>query len=116
MDYGFMHEGRVFTPNESVITPDDNAERNAAIERAELHEWRRRPERFLGYVGEFRTSSQLTTWTGKPLGTILSLTTRRNNFGHRETHVTIAGNNGARYHGRYGSDWSQLVRIRKYRA
>ena len=47
------------------------------------------------------------------LGRIVSRRVRWSNFGHNETYVRVRGNNGALYYGRYGSDWTQAVRLRK---
>jgi hypothetical protein len=67
MDYGFIHEGRVFTPNATpAIAPDA---RNAEIEQLELAQWAEQPERFHCYVDR---SNLVTTWRGKPLGKIVS--------------------------------------------
>lgn len=46
-DYGFAHEGKVFTPNGTpAIAPAENDARNEAIQTAELTHWQRRPEVF----------------------------------------------------------------------
>lgn len=50
MDYGFEHEGRVFTPNGTAdVSPADNEARNKAIEQAELARWQTQPEHMLAY-------------------------------------------------------------------
>ncbi len=49
-DYGLIHADQVYTPNHTQgITPAENAERNQAIERAELARWADAPDRQLAY-------------------------------------------------------------------
>lgn len=43
-DYGFVHEERVYTPDQSPVTVAENQDRNHAIERAELAHWAGRPD------------------------------------------------------------------------
>lgn len=46
-DYGYVHEGRVFTPNQTAgVTVEENAGRNAAIQEAELTRWATAPDHF----------------------------------------------------------------------
>lgn len=50
MDYGFIHDGRVFTPNGTPDVPAaKNDARNRAIETAELAHWQTRPDRMVAY-------------------------------------------------------------------
>ena len=50
MDYGFEHDGKVYTPNGTTgITPEENQARNDAISAAEIAEWGMRPRYQLGY-------------------------------------------------------------------
>ena len=50
MDYGFTHEGKVYTPDGAAgITPEASADRNAAIEAAELRAWAEKPDRIVAY-------------------------------------------------------------------
>lgn len=50
MDYGFTHEGKVYTPNGSAVSVDATAARNAAIEAAELTAWSTCPDGTVGYA------------------------------------------------------------------
>lgn len=112
--YAFRTAGGhgTFTPDGRVeMTPEQLAQHNAALEAAELAEWRAAPDRFAAYI----TSKGVTTWRGVVIGTIVSRSRYRNNLGATIECVTVRGNNGATYHGRYGCDWSQLVRLRKTR-
>ena len=111
MDYGFTHEGRVFTPNGSTVSLAENEARNKALEAAELEQWATCPHDFAAYVTNDR---RVTTWLGTQIGRVVALTTFHNHLtGSRMDCVTVRGTNGAIYRGRYGSDWSQLVRLRK---
>lgn len=135
-DYGFIHEGKVFTPNGTAdVVPSDNDERNKAIERAELEAWQARPERFVAYyhfpTDSHTTRSQgvwrgeptgftprldgahVTTWLGTRLGTITSARVYRHNFGGRFVSMRVKGSNGAEYHGRASWDWGTVIRLRR---
>lgn len=116
-DYGFEHDGVVFTPNGTVVAAAANAARNAAIERTELEAWDVQPERFAGYV----VNGRFQTWTGADLGRV-EVRSRwrcwRRECGvpvepYTMESIVVHGSNGARYCGRYGSDWSQLCRVRR---
>lgn len=48
-DYGFEHNGSIFTPNGTAVAAEDNTDRNAAIEQWELAEWRMRPRAMMAY-------------------------------------------------------------------
>lgn len=112
MPYAFNHQGTIFTPAGKIdMSPTDAEARNAALEAAELDSWRTAPDAFHGYVG----GSSLTTWRGVVLGAIVRRSRHVNNLGARIESITVRGTNGATYHGRYGCDWSQFVRLRKSR-
>ena len=49
MDYGFVHQDRVFTPNGSTVSAEENTARNAAIQAAEIAHWATQPEEMIGY-------------------------------------------------------------------
>lgn len=115
MDYGIEHEGKVYTPNGTNVRPDDNAKRNAEIERAELKEWRTKPDRWAGYV----VKGRFTTWLGTDIGRV-EVTSHWSQWSRHlglctMTAIRVHGTNGAVYHGRYGSDWAQLCRVRRYK-
>ncbi len=109
MDYGFKHEGKVFTPNKTHV--EDVEAHNAALEKQELEAWRLVPEQFAVYVNE--ANRTVTTWRGVLLGTITEWTQFRTNISRNIVAIRFRGTNGARYYGRYGADWSQLCRVRK---
>jgi hypothetical protein len=109
--YIFEHVGERFAPDGRVDGPVDVQAHNEALETQELALWSTKPELHCAYV----TGTKVATWLGAELGEIKASSVHRNNFGARITCVTVSGNNGATYHGRYGSDWSQLVRLRKSR-
>jgi hypothetical protein len=50
MDYGFTHEGKVYTPNGTIgVSPAENADRNQQLTRVELARWAEQPDRQLAY-------------------------------------------------------------------
>lgn len=108
-DYGFKHNGKVFTPNGSTVSLVENEARNAALEKTELDEWKTQPQNACAYV----VGWEIRTWLGTTLGRIVSRHSWTNNFGARIEWIKAEGTNGATYSGRYGSDWAQLVRLRK---
>lgn len=109
-NYAIAHDGKVYTPDGRADIADVEAH-NTAIEAAELAAWAAKPEYFYGYVSD---KPDLTTFCGKALGRITRRKYYRNYLtGYRMCIVWISGNNGARYCGRFGSDWSQFVRIRR---
>lgn len=110
MDYAFVHQGKAFTPNQSQVPADQANEHNARLEAIELAAWAAQPDSWQVYVTD---KSEVTTWTGKVLGTILERNTYRGNIARNMTSIRFRGTNGAVYYGRYGSDWSQLCRVRK---
>lgn len=130
-DYGFTHEGKVYTPN---ATPDvplaDNDARNRAIQAAELEYWKAQPDRMVGYFNfpaennrpnkvyretfyPLLTGAKVSTWLGADLGSITAAHVYRHNLGHRFVSLTVRGTNGATYYGRASFDWGQCVRLRK---
>jgi len=113
-DYGYVLEGRVFTPNQTAVSLAECEARNKALEAAELEQWATCPDDFAAYVSNDR---RVTTWLGTQIGRVVALTTYRNGLtGSRMDCVTVRGTNGATYRGRYGSDWSQCVRLRRAKA
>ena len=66
---------------------------------------------YLGYPGMSIPYGPLTTWHGERVGTYWAINTYRNNLGATITSIR-ATIQGREYYGRYGSDWSQLVRLR----
>jgi hypothetical protein len=139
MDYGFVHEGRTFTPNGTpAIDPSSNDTRNAQIERAELERWAARPDRMLAYFqfpaetggGLYRRSflphlhsncgvvgtanvAVVTTWPGTIIGRITAARVYPHNFGGRFVSLTVRGTNGATYYGRASYDHGSCVMLRK---
>lgn len=115
--YVFEHEGKQFDPN-GKATVSDTAEHNKQLELAELAEWANKPAEWVGYVilstapkaGE---SYIVTTWLGTKIGEIDRYRDYRDGLGHRMRSVRVRGTNGAVYHGRYGYDWRQCVRLRR---
>lgn len=121
-DYGFEHNGRIFTPNQSQVSPENNAARNQAIEAAELAHWQTQPDRMLAYYhfehcpiatyipGE---RAYVTTWGGRILGQIIYARIYRHNFGSRMVSIRVQGNNGAVYYGRASWDHGQCINLRR---
>lgn len=130
MDYGFTHEGRVFTPNGTTgISPAENDARNRALTAAELEHWRTNPDRMRAYYkfplglrpairyrGEcypYLTDASVTTWTGEHLGTITAARVYQHNFGGRFVSVRVRSITGAEYHGRASWDWGNCILLRR---
>lgn len=116
MDYAFTHQGKAYTPNGTKIEADQADAHNAAIEAAELEAWEAEPDQFCGYITRDKESGRyrLTTWRGVILGAVISSSHSRNNLtGSKMHHVRVRGTNGAEYHGKYGSDWGDLVKLTK---
>ena len=109
--YIFEHEGKRFAPDGCIAGPIDVAKHDEALEAQELAMWAQKPDRHCAYV----TGTKVVTWLGTELGEVFWSSVHRNNFGAKITAVRVRGSNGAIYHGRYGSAWSQLVRLRKAR-
>lgn len=131
-DYGFVHEGRVYTPNGTAgIDPAASDARNRAMEADELAAWAGQPDHFVGYYDfpamtspdrpspwrqgfEPRLAgSRVTTWLGSELGRITKARVYTNNFGARLVSITVHGSNGATYHGRASWDWGSIVRLHR---
>ena len=108
--YAFQHEGRTFTPDGVAPQIVDTEAHNTAVEAAELAEWAKQPERFAAYARR----NTITTWRGVEIGRVVWSSMYRNPLtGSWMRAVRVKGTNGATYSGRYGSDWSQLVRLRR---
>jgi hypothetical protein len=130
MDYGFSHEGKVFTPNGTSVSPEDNDTRNADIERQQLADWAEQPDCFVAYYA-FLTKQQIgrtyrptfypliseeacvTTWLGTRLGDIVSARVYQHNFGSRMVAICVQGTNGAEYYGRASWDNGEVIKLRK---
>jgi hypothetical protein len=129
MDYGFEHNGKVYTPNGTPgIAPVDNADRNQAIETAEPAIWQDRPLRMAAYYrfphvesgGLYRrhfnpptTGAVVTTWRGAVIGHIIAARVYWHNFGGRFVALTVRGTNGATYYGRASWDNGTVVRLHR---
>lgn len=136
MDYGFVFEGQVFTPDQTAgISAVNNDQRNRLIDRAALESWAAAPDRFIAYyhVPNVRRGTEryrgrtihnapisidlagarVTTWLGAELGVITRARLYWHNFGGRFIAITVRGNNGACYHGRASWDWGSVIRLRK---
>lgn len=137
MDYGFEHAGKVYTPNGTAgITPAENADRNKAIEAAELDAWKAQPDRMLAYFSFpaeedtgrafgkpklYRADfypplrdAAVKTWLGTKLGTITAAHVFTSGwYGYRQIAITVKATNGATYHGRASWDWGQCVTLRR---
>lgn len=118
------------TPN-----PDQSTDsRNQAVERAELAEWARYPDRFTAYyhfdggsaemareLAAFRRDgrspwlhgAEIQTWLGTKLGSITSAYIYRHNFGGRFIAIRAIGTNGAEYYGRASWDGGNVVHLRR---
>jgi hypothetical protein len=126
MDYGFTHEGKVFTPNGTTgIDTADNETRNKQIEAHELAAWKTCPDGVLAYYKlaaednpnrqyreSFVSHGIVSTWLGTQIGTITHARGYRHNFGSRMVAIQVTGTNGAKYYGRASYDWGQCVRLR----
>ncbi len=130
MDYGFEHNGKVFTPDGTVgIAPGENAARNEALQQAELAEWATKPKTFLAYYHfpteriddriAFRrdfyprlTGAYITCWPGAVIGRIVRAHVYRHGLGYRFVAITVEGNNGATYHGRASWDNGSCINLR----
>lgn len=131
-DYGFVHDGRVFTPNATPgLDASTVAERNQAIEAEELARWQTGPDRQVAYFtfpaetggGQYRPSfrpqladAYVTTWPGTRIGTIVDARVYRHNFGGRFIVIRVRGTNGAEYYGRASYDWGHVIMLRKVRS
>lgn len=124
-DYGFEHDGKVFTPNGTPgISPEENTDRNRAIEVAELEHWKTHPDRGIAYFklwggmdgtpGGFGThpGDVVTTWLGTDIGSITSVSVYRHNFGGRFISLRCRIH-GVEYYGRASYDNGSIIRLRR---
>lgn len=135
MDYGFTHDGTVYTPNGTTVAAEENGARNAAIEAAEVRTWAECPDAFMAYyefpnhpTGTYRgeksrlpfypsnTGAHVSTWLGTRIGRITSAKVTRHNFGGRMVSIRVVGTNGATYHGRASWDNGQVIRLRRVKS
>jgi hypothetical protein len=112
-DFGTVKELRATL---RILRAVANGELSTSQERrlpeAELAYWQTQPARMVAY--QSNNAGQLTTWLGTPIGRVIRSSTFRNRLtGSRMTALRVRGSNGATYFGRYGSDWSQAVILRK---
>ena len=122
MTYIFEYEGKQFTPDGQVNVADTEAH-NRKIEQQELAAWAAKPDPWQGYVamhakegvGMNDRYGKVTTFLGTVIGTIYYSRTYTDGLGHRMRAIRFRGTNGESYYGRYGHDWSQLVRVRKFK-
>ncbi len=115
MDYGFTHNGAVFTPNGTQGIPAaDSDARNREIERTELEAFAAQPERVLAYydIGK----GTVTTWLGTQIGTIITSHAYRHNYGGQFVSLRVRGTNGATYYGRASYDGGNCINLRKVRS
>lgn len=128
MDYGFTHQGRVYTPNGTTgIEPAEVEARNKAIEAHELAAWTTCPDGVIAYYHFSQTQqprpytssfhpglngAYVSTWLGTRIGTIVEAHVYRHNFGSRMVAITVKGTNGATYHGRASWDNGDCIRLR----
>lgn len=98
MDYTFTHDAVA-----------DIKAHNAALEAAEMARWETQPAVVVAYY----TDTGVTTWTGKPLGTIITSRVGRHNFGGRVISMRVKGSNGATYYGRASYDNGNAITLRK---
>lgn len=112
--YVFTHEGKQYDPD-GLVQVADSDEHNRQLERAELAAWAEKPDRWSAYIKRGTDNRlRVTTWLGSELGKVIDCRRFHNNLtGSEMSHVRVAGNNGATYHGTYGSEWSEFVRLRK---
>lgn len=111
-DYGFIHNGTVYTPNGTPnVDPAQNTARNQAVEQGELSEWETQPARFFAYYN----ARSVTTWLGTVLGHITGSRIYRHNLGGRFISLNVEGTNGAKYYGRASYDNGQCIVLHKKR-
>ena len=110
MGYVFDFAGHGQFDPDGKVNVADTAAHNAAVEAQELAIWGAKPDRHCAYV----TGNKVATWLGTELG-VVKRSTEFNTFGgrNRVRCIMVRGTNGAMYYGRYGCQWSQLVRLRK---
>ena len=135
MDYGFVHAGKVFTPDGTQVSPKDNDERNRAIEAAALAQWQQQPDSFVAYYDfpterrnraidgsrPYRDSfyptigrdANVKTWLGTRIGDITEARVYSHNFGSRFVAIRVRGTNGAEYYGRASWDNGEVIHLRR---
>jgi hypothetical protein len=115
MGYAFKHGETAYTPDGKLPASVDADAHNAAIEAAELAEWAKGPDHFTAYIVPWGKTdskqSEAQTWRGVKLGSLTSFRTYRANFGQRMAAITVRGNNGRTYWGRYSVDNQELCRL-----
>jgi len=104
--------------NIEAIQADIDA-RNHAIETEQLHRWAAKPERELVYIVQRPDGLFAESW----LGTVMckgyvKVNNKWKMFTGRGEPYTMCsiefiGTNGAKYKGRYSSDWAQACRVRR---
>jgi hypothetical protein len=110
MRYIFEHEGRQYTPDGVVDVPNTEAY-NRDLEKQELEYWSAKPDRWQGYV----VNDKITTFLGTVIGTVHYSRKYTDGLGHRMHAIRFRGTNGESYYGRYGCDWAQFCRFRKFK-
>lgn len=126
MDYGFEHDGQVFTPNRTSVRVETNIDRNKEIETSELARWKNCPETFVAYYALPADAREyfgrktpvsyrgtLSTWLGTKIGTITQATVYQHNFGGRFVSIRAIGSNGAEYYGRASYDGGDVIQLRR---
>lgn len=109
MNYGFVHQGRVYTPDGSTVNLADNDLRNALLNQQELAIWKARPQTVIAYY----TDTTVTTWMGDVLGTITSRKVIQHNMGGRFIVLRVKATNGRTYHGRASYDNGNIIRLHR---
>lgn len=114
-DYGFTHQGKVFTPNGTKVLEDEKQARNEQIRQEQLKEWMARPERFTAYVKEPEVGSEVILWLGDVIGKVTWCKNQEkckaNGEPYTMTYVSVRGTNGVGYYGRYNSSDSQAINL-----
>lgn len=113
--YLFAHEGKVYSPDGKVnVSAKEAGAINRAQDEEDLAYWQTKPDQFSPayYVDN---TDEVTTWYGTTLGKIYHRSRSRMPNGMRILHIRVQGTNGASYYGKLGDDWSQLVRLHKFR-
>lgn len=108
--YVVSHAGRTFTPDGEIpkLTDAQIDQHNRMIEQAQLANWADQPDKFAAYV----KGQRIQTWLGTTIGTITSSRPYRYGLVNMAA-IRVQGSNGAEYHGRYGVDSGELVRLRR---
>lgn len=109
------HEGSVFSPDgKTNVDPAQVDALNAATDAREVERWKTKPADFCAYYTA--TVPAVTTWSGTFLGKVTAQHYSIMPNGSRILHIRVRGNNGVNYYGKFGDDWSQLVRLRKLKS